>query len=210
MYWRVVSSFLVALCSRTFNEHCLIFLQTKTSAHRLRIILGLLGLNVEELHGNLTQLQVRDSTALHVFNFDTTTVQWRDTFLTLLCTWTKVLVSDTFPLTLSLSCISHEQRSCKGNGARLHSAHSIFLDLWVFFHRVHAVSYTWLVTKIFFQFTYVDSSSMSRASVLPDKRAACVVNKKDFVCAKRRICRPRKPLVPVFVLMRLKIGLVKT
>lgn len=101
MYWRVVSSFLVALCSRTFNEHCLIFLQTKTSAHRLRIILGLLGLNVEELHGNLTQLQVRDSTALHVFNFDTTTVQWRDTFLALICTWTKVLVSDTFPLIIS-------------------------------------------------------------------------------------------------------------
>ncbi|XP_073234182.1 probable ATP-dependent RNA helicase DDX27 [Porites lutea] len=46
-----------ALCSRTFNEHCLIFLQTKASAHKLRIILGLLGLSVEELHGNLTQLQ---------------------------------------------------------------------------------------------------------------------------------------------------------
>ena len=51
---------LAALCSRTFNEHCLIFLQTKNSAHKLRIILGLLGLNVEELHGNLTQLQVRE------------------------------------------------------------------------------------------------------------------------------------------------------
>ena len=48
-----------ALCSRTFSEHCLIFLQTKTSAHRLRIILGLLGLSVDELHGNLTQLQVK-------------------------------------------------------------------------------------------------------------------------------------------------------
>ncbi|XP_015766933.1 PREDICTED: probable ATP-dependent RNA helicase DDX27 [Acropora digitifera] len=46
-----------ALCSRSFDEHCLIFMQTKHSAHRLRIILGLLGLNVEELHGNLTQLQ---------------------------------------------------------------------------------------------------------------------------------------------------------
>lgn len=107
---------------------------------------------------------------------------------------------------------SHTSREAARGMRRdlLHSAHSIFLDLWVFFHRVHAVSYTWLVTKIFFQFTYVDSSSMSRASVLPDKRAACVVNKKDFVCAKRRICRPRKPLVPVFVLMRLKIGQVKT
>ncbi|KAK2559724.1 putative ATP-dependent RNA helicase DDX27 [Acropora cervicornis] len=34
-----------ALCSRNFDEHCLIFMQTKHSAHRLRIILGLLGLN---------------------------------------------------------------------------------------------------------------------------------------------------------------------
>ena len=57
---RVVFTIFAALCSRTFNEHCLIFLQTKNLAHRLRIILGLLGLNVEELHGNLTQLQVRD------------------------------------------------------------------------------------------------------------------------------------------------------
>lgn len=48
---------ITALCSRTFQEHCLVFLQTKNLAHRLRIVLGLLGLNVEELHGNLTQLQ---------------------------------------------------------------------------------------------------------------------------------------------------------
>ena len=54
-------NFLAALCSRTFQEHCLVFLQTKNLAHRLRIVLGLLGLNVEELHGNLTQLQVRDT-----------------------------------------------------------------------------------------------------------------------------------------------------
>ncbi|KXJ25263.1 probable ATP-dependent RNA helicase DDX27 [Exaiptasia diaphana] len=50
-----------ALCSRTFSDHCLVFAQTKWMAHKLRIILGLLGLNVEELHGNLTQLQRLES-----------------------------------------------------------------------------------------------------------------------------------------------------
>ncbi|EDO39252.1 predicted protein [Nematostella vectensis] len=46
-----------ALCSRTFSDHCLVFLQTKWMAHKLRIVLGLMGLNADELHGNLTQLQ---------------------------------------------------------------------------------------------------------------------------------------------------------
>ncbi|XP_057291978.1 probable ATP-dependent RNA helicase DDX27 isoform X2 [Hydractinia symbiolongicarpus] len=46
-----------ALCCRSFNDHTLIFLQTKRLAHRLRIILGLFGLKAAELHGDLTQLQ---------------------------------------------------------------------------------------------------------------------------------------------------------
>ncbi|KAJ8041357.1 putative ATP-dependent RNA helicase DDX27 [Holothuria leucospilota] len=44
-----------ALCCRTFHDHCLVFVQTKREAHRLHVILGLLGLNVGELHGNLSQ-----------------------------------------------------------------------------------------------------------------------------------------------------------
>ena len=48
----------IALCCRTFKEHCLVFLQTKKAVHRLRIVFGLLGLNSTELHGNLSQLQV--------------------------------------------------------------------------------------------------------------------------------------------------------
>lgn len=47
----------VGLCVRSFHEHTLVFLQTKWLAHKMRIILGLLGLKVAELHGNLTQLQ---------------------------------------------------------------------------------------------------------------------------------------------------------
>lgn len=48
-----------ALCSRTFKTQCLVFLQTKALAHRMRIIFGLLGLQAAELHGNRTQLQVK-------------------------------------------------------------------------------------------------------------------------------------------------------
>ncbi|XP_046843701.1 probable ATP-dependent RNA helicase DDX27 isoform X2 [Xenia sp. Carnegie-2017] len=51
------TSIVVALCSRGFHENCLIFVHTKQLAHRLRIFLGLLGINADELHGNLTQLQ---------------------------------------------------------------------------------------------------------------------------------------------------------
>ena len=53
-----------ALCSRTFKEHCLVFLHTKKAVHRLRIIFGLLGLNATELHGNLSQLQVHSDVCL--------------------------------------------------------------------------------------------------------------------------------------------------
>ncbi|XP_051174595.1 probable ATP-dependent RNA helicase DDX27 [Leptopilina boulardi] len=48
---------LAALICRTFHDHTMVFVQTKTQAHRLHILLGLLGVNVGELHGNLTQPQ---------------------------------------------------------------------------------------------------------------------------------------------------------
>ena len=51
------TAIVVALCCRGFHENCLVFVPTKQLAHRLRIFLGLLGVNAEELHGNLTQLQ---------------------------------------------------------------------------------------------------------------------------------------------------------
>lgn len=56
---------LAALVCRTFREHAIIFVQTKKQAHRLHILLGLLGVSVAELHGNLTQPQRLD--ALHKF-----------------------------------------------------------------------------------------------------------------------------------------------
>ncbi|XP_030764559.1 probable ATP-dependent RNA helicase DDX27 [Sitophilus oryzae] len=52
---------LAALVCRTFRESCMIFVQTKKQAHRIHILLGLLGLKVAELHGNLTQPQRLDA-----------------------------------------------------------------------------------------------------------------------------------------------------
>ncbi|EKX33294.1 hypothetical protein GUITHDRAFT_81602 [Guillardia theta CCMP2712] len=48
---------LLCLCTRTFHKRTIVFCREKRRAHRLRIIFGLLGLRVEELHGNLTQAQ---------------------------------------------------------------------------------------------------------------------------------------------------------
>lgn len=42
---------------RTFTDHVMLFTQTKKQAHRMHILLGLLGLQVGELHGNLSQTQ---------------------------------------------------------------------------------------------------------------------------------------------------------
>ncbi|XP_055891864.1 probable ATP-dependent RNA helicase DDX27 [Biomphalaria glabrata] len=46
-----------ALVSRNFCDKCIVFIQTKVQAHRMHILLGLLGINVGELHGNLSQAQ---------------------------------------------------------------------------------------------------------------------------------------------------------
>ncbi|XP_037951200.1 probable ATP-dependent RNA helicase DDX27 [Teleopsis dalmanni] len=52
---------LASLICRTFHDHCMIFVQTKKQAHRLHILLGLLGIRAGELHGNLTQQQRLES-----------------------------------------------------------------------------------------------------------------------------------------------------
>jgi len=53
------SAHLAALCKRTFKTKVIIFLRSKKLAHQMRIVFGLLGMKCEELHGDLTQEQVR-------------------------------------------------------------------------------------------------------------------------------------------------------
>jgi len=48
---------LLALLSRTFTKHTIVFFDTKATAHRMMILCGLLGIKCAELHGNLSQKQ---------------------------------------------------------------------------------------------------------------------------------------------------------
>uniref|UniRef100_A0A5S6QF71 RNA helicase n=1 Tax=Trichuris muris TaxID=70415 RepID=A0A5S6QF71_TRIMR len=54
-------SILLALLKRSFRDHVLLFVQTRVLCHRLRILLGLAGVNVGELHGKLAQAQRLDA-----------------------------------------------------------------------------------------------------------------------------------------------------
>uniref|UniRef100_A0ABI7ZJY4 RNA helicase n=1 Tax=Felis catus TaxID=9685 RepID=A0ABI7ZJY4_FELCA len=54
--WLLFSA-LEPLLTRTFTDHVMLFTQTKKQAHRMHILLGLMGLQVGELHGNLSQTQ---------------------------------------------------------------------------------------------------------------------------------------------------------
>jgi ATP-dependent RNA helicase DDX27 len=48
---------LLSLLSRTFTTKTIVFFDTKIGAHRCMIVLGLAGIRVAELHGNLTMTQ---------------------------------------------------------------------------------------------------------------------------------------------------------
>jgi ATP-dependent RNA helicase DDX27 len=62
------TALLVSLCKRTFRQRVIIFYKSKKLAHQMRIVFSLLDMKAEELHGDLTQEQVRQhlSTLLHV------------------------------------------------------------------------------------------------------------------------------------------------
>lgn len=50
---------LLTLCARTAKRGVIVFLRSKKLAHQMRVVFGLLGLRATELHGDLTQEQVR-------------------------------------------------------------------------------------------------------------------------------------------------------
>lgn len=51
--------YLLYLCEHIYTDRVIIFFRQKTEAHRVRVIFGLCGLKATELHGNMTQEQVR-------------------------------------------------------------------------------------------------------------------------------------------------------
>jgi ATP-dependent RNA helicase DDX27 len=51
------AALLVTLCKRTFKEKAIIFFRSKKLAHQMRVVFGLVDLQAEELHGDLTQEQ---------------------------------------------------------------------------------------------------------------------------------------------------------
>eukprot|EP00038_Savillea_parva_P026788 m.56197 g.56197 ORF g.56197 m.56197 type:complete len:810 (-) comp7660_c0_seq1:75-2504(-) len=54
----------LALCSRVYKRRCMVFVRSKVQAHRLRVVFGLAGLQVAELHGGLSQTQRLNSLAM--------------------------------------------------------------------------------------------------------------------------------------------------
>jgi ATP-dependent RNA helicase DDX27 len=52
---------LVALCKKAIKHRVIVFFRSKKMAHQMRVVFSLLGLKCEELHGDLSQEQVRKS-----------------------------------------------------------------------------------------------------------------------------------------------------
>lgn len=51
--------YLVHLCQEVFTDRVIVFFRQKKEAHRVRVIFGLLGIKAAELHGSMSQEQVR-------------------------------------------------------------------------------------------------------------------------------------------------------
>lgn len=60
-------SIVAALVTRTFTNEVLLFAHTKKLCSRMHIVLGLLGVRAAELHGDLSQAQVRSKNKYNSF-----------------------------------------------------------------------------------------------------------------------------------------------
>lgn len=54
-------AYLMYLCDKIYTERVIIFFRQKKEAHRVRVVFALCGLKASELHGNMSQEQVRSS-----------------------------------------------------------------------------------------------------------------------------------------------------
>lgn len=52
-------AYLMYICNKIYTDRVIIFFRQKKEAHRVRVIFGLCGLKASELHGNMSQEQVR-------------------------------------------------------------------------------------------------------------------------------------------------------
>jgi ATP-dependent RNA helicase DDX27 len=59
--------YLLYLCANVYTDRVIVFFRQKKEAHRARIIFGLSGLKASELHGSMSQEQVRKSS--QIFNY---------------------------------------------------------------------------------------------------------------------------------------------
>lgn len=57
------AALLVALCKRSFKSGVIVFFRSKKLAHQMRIVFSLLDMKCDELHGDLSQEQVRSRCA---------------------------------------------------------------------------------------------------------------------------------------------------
>jgi ATP-dependent RNA helicase DDX27 len=59
--------YLLYLCAKIYTDRVIVFFRQKKEAHRARVIFGLSGLKATELHGSMSQEQVRPSESLMNF-----------------------------------------------------------------------------------------------------------------------------------------------
>ena len=59
-------AYLMYICEKIYTEKVIIFFRQKKEAHRVRVVFALCGLKASELHGNMSQEQVSNSTILDV------------------------------------------------------------------------------------------------------------------------------------------------
>lgn len=61
-------AYLLYMCEKVYTDRVIIFFRQKKEAHRVRVVFALCGLKASELHGNMSQEQVRSSNFSNTLN----------------------------------------------------------------------------------------------------------------------------------------------